>query len=269
MPLLLLKKFALKYVLLAMLSWVPLSSQIVRNADGTYPKTKDGYFIVEDKDEAMARYEMIAGQIIDVAFDEDLKPLFNGSLGRLKTALLLASIGSFEGGFHKFVVDGDCNKPGWKSDKGGTCDGGAAFSTWQIHISGGGYLIKDGELTQVQYERQYAKDNPEEVIDGALLIRDPSVAARLAYFIVHYSTKNFHGLCAYTGENCVTGHHPLALAREGRAVDYLRNHPFDPSNRATLPVLDPGEEEAVMTEIPEGTLGLAPLIGLEAVGAAR
>lgn len=221
------KQVATKYIYTAMVAWKPLNGHIVRKHDGHYEHDSRGLFITQNEAEVRARYETTAKQIVDVAYDDAITPLFTGDQGRLKTALQLAAIASFEGGFQKFVEDGDCNKPGFHSDGSGDCDGGGAFSNWQIHIWGGGYVIKDGDLTQVHYlPKDYLKDHPDTVvIKGMDLVDDPRIAALVAYYLVRYSTRNYHSLCQYTGENC-EGTHPLATARSGRAVSYLRDHPF-------------------------------------------
>jgi hypothetical protein len=215
-----------KYILAAMIQWQPLSGHVIRKPDGAYEVDAHGFFVKEDPEEVHERYQLTASQIVDVAFDLSLPALFKGPSGRIKTALQLAAIGSLEGGFHKFVEDGDCNKPGFKSDKAGDCDGGGAFSNWQIHIWGGGYVIKDGELTQLSYlPKDYAKDHPTDVIHGVDLVKNRRLAALIAYYLVRYSTHNFHSLCQYAGEPC-DGPHPLATQRAERAVNYFRDRPF-------------------------------------------
>jgi len=221
------KQVVSKYIYEAMVRWVPLANHIQREHNGKYIRDERGLFITEPEAEVRARYEATASDIVDVAFDDNNPALFRGEDGRLKTALQLAAIASFEGGFQKFVEDGDCNKPGFKIDGAGGCDGGAAFSNWQIHIWGGGYLIKDNELTQVQYARDYAKDHPDEIIKGDNLISDHRLAAQVAYYLIRYSLRNYHTLCSYTGESC-DGNHRLATQRSDRAISYLRAHPFVP-----------------------------------------
>lgn len=219
------------YILAAMTSWVPLRNQYDRAHDGKWLHDDHGLYVQESEDKARSRYEQTAREIVSVAYDELNAPLFKGEDGRLKTALVLASIASFEGGYHEWVENGDCNTPEWKKNHPHECDGGIAFTNWQIHMYG--YVVKDGELTQSQYlrnslnsdDRDWMTSHEGEIIRGADVIRDHRLAAQLAYYIVRYSTRNFKSLCGYTGEAC-DGRHDKATLRMDRAVQYLRSHPF-------------------------------------------
>lgn len=53
--------------------------------------------------QAQARYEAVANSIVRVAFDPEVKPLFGGSQGRMKTALMVTLIFFWESGFRKDV----------------------------------------------------------------------------------------------------------------------------------------------------------------------
>ena len=212
------------YILSAMLSWVPLGNQFERGHDGQWLRDTKGYYVKEDGEEAYARYKATAEAIVDIALDDSNPSLFVGADGRVKTALQIASIASFEGGFHKWVENGDCNTPIWKLHHEQECDGGSAFTNWQIHVYG--YVIFHGELQQSQYlPREYMKEHQDDVITGKKLIDDQRLAVQVAYYLIRYSTHSFHTLCAYTGEAC-TGSHPKANERMARAIDYMRKHPF-------------------------------------------
>ena len=69
-----------RYVLAAMLSWVPPAAHVASEAP----------------QRALERYRVIAEDIVAVALDEGEKPLFGGADGRARTAVLLASIASWE-----------------------------------------------------------------------------------------------------------------------------------------------------------------------------
>src|SRR5262249_4293140 len=77
------------YILSAMIAWMPLK---VHHR--------------EAEDEARARYQAIAQDIAAVALDENEPPLFAGEDGRTQTALLVASIASFESHFRADVDAG-------------------------------------------------------------------------------------------------------------------------------------------------------------------
>lgn len=224
------------YILTAMLAWVPIRSQYERGPDGKALRDARGYWVQEDQDEALARYEATARDIVSIALNSDNKPMFTGDSGRVKTALQLASIGSFEGGFHKWVENGWCNTPIWQEfdhkNKMVECDGGAAWSNWQIHMYH--FLIRGPEMVQLQYlknslkpeDREYAKVHADEVIKGEQLVSDHKFAAQVAYYLAYSSIHKNHSLCEYSGEPCDGDHHPLAQLRQDRAVDYFKKHPF-------------------------------------------
>lgn len=219
------------YVLSAMMSWIPLGNQYERGHDGKWLRDAHGYYVKEAGEEAYARYKATAEAIVDVALSDSNAPLFLGLhgeseslIGRVKTALQIASIGSFEGGFHKWVENGDCNTPIWKLHHEQECDGGSAFTNWQIHVYG--YVIFHGELQQSQYlPQEYMKEHQDDIITGKKLVGDQRLAVQVAYYLVRYSTHKFHTLCAYTGEPC-TGSHPKANKRMARAIEYMRKNPF-------------------------------------------
>jgi hypothetical protein len=228
-----------RYILSAMISWVPLGNQYERAHDGKWLHNDKGYYVQEDRDEALARYRRTAQSLVDVALDPANPPLFVGPnhekeslIGRVKTALQLGSIGSLEGGFHKWVEEGDCNTPTFKKNHPHECDGGAAWTNFQIHLYR--YIIRDGEMYQAGYleqsnnkdDREWIKAHKDEIITGQQLVDDPKLAAQVAYYIIRWSLRsNNSSLCGYTGESC-TGPHPLALQRMNRAHDYYHNHPF-------------------------------------------
>jgi hypothetical protein len=78
------------YLVAAMIGWVPLHAHLPS----------------ESVDDARARYESIARDVVSVAFDESESPLFSGAEGRTQTALLMLSVASYESGYRKVVDDG-------------------------------------------------------------------------------------------------------------------------------------------------------------------
>lgn len=201
----------ISYIFIAMLSWIP-----VRNL------TPYG----ESEAEVKTRLHSIAEDIVTVALDPNEPSTFGRSDGRVKTALLQAAIASMETGFQKFVDEGACNKRGYVADRRGDCDGGHAFSLWQIHVAGNGYiLLEDGALTSKMYATPDMLRS-HQVIGGAELIADRKTAIRVAQRIERDSLKNYHSLCAYSGESCMDDRHPKAKVRLERAMMYYANHPF-------------------------------------------
>lgn len=259
----LLKQFAAKYILAAMMAWVPLGNHYERDAAGHFLRTALG-FVQEDQQKVRERYEQTASDIVDIAFDPGNPAIFAGTDGRLKTALQLAALASFEGGFNDWVDDGSCNTPEFqkhaKAQHRVECDGGAAFSIWQIHPEAG-YIIKDGELTLARYvPREYVAAHAEDVVTGPKLVAQRRLAALVAYYLVRYSEHRFHTLCSYTGENCM-GAHPLALQRANRAKDYLAHHPFDPppDEVSRIPAGGSAGSERFMAAVAEALGNVGPL----------
>lgn len=234
MTTLIMKKLVAKYILAAMIAWVPLANHYERDKAGHFLHNDKGYFVQEDQNEVLARYEETAEQIAEVAFEEP--PLFQNDDDRSKTALLMASVPSFEGGFNKWVDDGTCNTKEFqdraKKQNRVECDGGLAWSVWQLHMYG--YVFKDGDLVQARWlrlsakaeDREWIKAHESEIITGPQVIADRKLAAKLAYFIMKDTLHNHRSLCGYSGESC-TGPHPLAAARFDRAVNYRKAHPFE------------------------------------------
>ncbi len=200
------------YIFTAILSWCPLATYFV-----PYGETPAA---------AQARMHQIAEDIVTVAMDASEPPVFAGPTGRIKTALLNAAIPSKETSFQTFVEEGKCNERGYHADLRGNCDGGTAWSFWQIHIFGGGYiLLDDGTLSSRDAMPRIASARPDVVINGPRLIADRQIAARLAQRLERSTMKSYGSLCAFSGEPC-NGRHPKADARLERAMDYWAKHPF-------------------------------------------
>ncbi len=201
----------IQYILVAIMAWVPVGNL-----------TPYG----ETEDEVKARLHSVAEDIVTVAMDASEPPVFARADGRVKTALLNAAIASMETGFQKFVDDGSCNRADYHADRRGDCDGRHAFSLWQIHVTGNGYvLLEDGSLSS----RMYAAPDvlqTHAVIGGPELIADRKVAIRVAQRIERESLRYHGSLCAYSGESCMDDRHPKAKARLDRAVNYYQAHPF-------------------------------------------
>jgi len=202
----------INYILTAMLAWCPVQSFFVPYG--------------ESVDEAKARMHQIAEGLVTVAMDASEPPTFAGIDGRIKTALLNAAIGSMETSFQRFVDEGKCNERGYHADRRGNCDGGHAFSFWQLHVYGNGYiLLDDGTLSSRDALPRVAAEHPEIVITGPRMIADRESAIRVAQRLERMSMRNYGSLCAFSGEPCM-GSHPKASARLERAQAYWRAHPF-------------------------------------------
>jgi len=142
----------------------------------------------------------IAQDIAAVSLSEE--PLFKSDESRAKTAILLASVARYESDFAPWVDAGLCNDLEWRRSaegkavhRGSDCDGGHAFSLWQIHA---------GQA-------------------GQALIADRQAAIREAVARMRVSLDAGRGLCWYTGE---TGDCPKAELRLRTAQVWSLGHPF-------------------------------------------
>lgn len=171
------------YVLAAMLAWTRPHAQPKNAEDGAWLSS-------------------IADDIASVSLQEP--PLFSSDASRARTALLLASVARYESNFAPWVDTGLCNDRLWRRGDGGgltrrwgDCDGGHAFSLWQIHA---------GAL-------------------GQTMIGDRRVAIREAITRLRVSLDAGKGLCWYTGENA-SGECPKAELRLRTAQVWAVGHPF-------------------------------------------
>lgn len=192
------------YVLKAMTTWAPASTMPGRDI-GHYPS--------------------IAHDIVETVFGSDEVPLWKDDTSKLKTLTLLAAIGFWEGRFHKHVDDGTCNDRAKRKELkvrallaiSGDCDGGWAFSIFQIHPEGGIVLTSDGGW-------QHAWDTAGAVgIDGRLMIEDRKLAAKVALHMLRKSIQLSGGLCGYSGE---PGPCPKAEQRLRFALGYASKHSY-------------------------------------------
>lgn len=118
---------------------------------------------------------------------------------RLYSAMVLVGLAYKEGArFAAYVADGRCNDPAWRASPEGItllhwggCDGGKAYSLWQVHIEG-------RRITPAQ-------------------MMDQEFAASVAADIARKSYAGSKGLCWYTGE--WGGPCPKAREREAFAEE--------------------------------------------------
>ncbi len=82
-------------------------------------------WVPPQRDVDRTRYEAIANDLVSVVYDEQEQPAFTGDAGRAKTALLMASIASFESGYRADVDDGRT-----------TGDHGRSYCLMQVQVVG-------------------------------------------------------------------------------------------------------------------------------------
>jgi len=183
-------KALVAYLLPAMFSWVPVSNH--------------AYY--EKEDVTKARYESIATDIAGVALVE--KPLYVGDLGQVKTALLMASIASFESNFTAQVDDG--RRRG---------DHGTAFCIMQVRPGWGIFLNDSGYDFAVHRPKDWRDANQDIIFKGEDLLKDRQKCLTVA---VHMLRQD--GISGYTGEGNTAGR--VSTSRLNRAKSWLANHPF-------------------------------------------
>jgi hypothetical protein len=103
-----------------MIKVIVLASYLLSAMTNWVPKSQHAYY--EKQEITDARYMDIATAIAEVSLDPDQDPLFGGDDGRIKTALVMASVASHESFFNDRVVH--CLKAG---------DHGLAWGSWQTH----------------------------------------------------------------------------------------------------------------------------------------
>jgi len=185
--------------------------------------------------------ESIAHDIVRVALDPGEPAVFPDDESRVKTATLLASVESHEGHGMAYVDRGVCNDPQEHGNpllKNGGCDGGKAFSLFQIHpgpgivlFDNGGYGFRRTEVRQgvtARGERAPLRGSlssfqTRRVIDGSALVADRELAARTAIHMLRASLRRDGTLCEYSGEMKPC---PKAVARLKLAEEWVREHPL-------------------------------------------
>lgn len=221
-------------------------------AQGTWPVAADAQHKVEasiqNHKEARARYASIASDIVTVVRSE--RPAFPSDENRSRTAVLVATVAFYEAAFMGYVDQGLCNDWKWRHPtttgpgavsvdevkqrmgilKAGSCDGGWAFSMWQIHPFDSSWhegmvLLDDAHEWSFASYVHDGEDRP--IILGKDMIADRRVAARMALHMLRRSlgAQGAGNLCGYTGEtqSCWKG-----ALRQNFASDWSAKHPFVP-----------------------------------------
>ena len=194
--------------------------------------------------DSRVRIGMTASDIVSVARSE--APLFEGDRDRSRSAVLVATVAFFESGFAEYVDNGQCNDWSWKHPKrtgpdavaadeikrrmgllaAGPCDGGLAYSDWQIHpfdsMWRDGMVLLDGPRAW-SFAADVHDGQEHEIIHGKDMIEDRSKAARVALHMLRRALSGTSNLCGYTGES---GGCPKGALRLNFATDWSRKHPF-------------------------------------------
>jgi len=152
-----------------------------------------------EQDASRARYEAIAKDAIEVAYDQAERPIFGGEEGRLKTLSLMLAIASMESGFEAAVDSGE--KRG---------DSGSSWCFMQIHLPG------DSRITLSKDFYGYAGKG----WNGRDLVNDRKKCFRAGLHIARESFTICRNLSVYSSGKCrrddsePKARHRVARARE-------------------------------------------------------
>lgn len=171
----------------------------------------------ETQEEATERYNEIAQDAMEVAFDPNERPLFNGPYARSQTMALILSVAWWESGYRKDV---DLNLG--KLARG---DSGRSWCLMQIQL---GKPIDDKDTTAT---RVHLKDNTVEFsteigFTGGDLIKDRQACFRAGLHIIRSSFYACHNLpildrlSAYTSGSCKQDQHE-SQDRVRKAMEWL------------------------------------------------
>ena len=89
----------------------------------------------ETAEQKIERYKSIAQDLYDVVYDPEVEPVYPGSKGRARTALLMVAIAFHESGFAHDVDIGPCYRG--RDGQSARCDHGRSACIMQMHIGGG------------------------------------------------------------------------------------------------------------------------------------
>ena len=170
----------------------------------------------ESIEEAQDRYQSIAQDLVDVVYDSNEDPLFSGEYGRLKTAMTLLSIASFESGFRRDVDYGEL-----RGDKG------ASVCLMQINIGktdqeGRSYkrfVLDSSGYYNVVFDRSQGWGAEDLIEDRQKCFRVALAIARKSFSKCHES-DDLNKLKLYTSGSCYLGS-ISSKQRMRRAFDWL------------------------------------------------
>lgn len=146
----------------------------------------------EDPSQAYARYMTHVENIVEVALDPTEKPLFAGENGRLKTALAIASIETFESFLKKGPIHGDCHENPDRQCKKST-DIPHSFCHMQIQPGPTGIVLDTDTY-------HFAKEG-EVGYKGADLDNDAKLCNKVGLHMMRESFQSRGDLSIYSGES--------------------------------------------------------------------
>jgi len=151
--------------------------------------------------EKKERLESIAHDIVDVTFDENEKPLFQGPNGRYKSAVLMATWASHESGAYRKSVDTGSNR----GDRGGS------WCIMQLHIG------EKGKTTEGWTGKDLVTDRKKCILAGYHVMRSSINTCK--------NVPESEAMAAYASGNCEIGLN-ISRNRYKHMTSVLLAHPF-------------------------------------------
>lgn len=173
----------------------------------------------ETQEEAQARYQSIAEDVVDVVYDPSTKVLFRGSNGRARTVSVILSVMLHESGFMRNVDYG--------VGKYARGDQGKSWCLMQLNV-GSGRTIK----WNTKHDRPPRwGDDPADIFEGHTgeeLVKDRKICIREGLKILRLSFSSCRGLPldqrlrVYGSGSCEKGSKGSAV-RMGTAIRWFQN----------------------------------------------
>lgn len=156
----------------------------------------------ETQQEAEVRLESVAQDVVEIVYDPDTDPLFEGPYGRARSTTLMLAIMLNESGFRKDVDFG--------LGKHARGDGGRSWCLMQLNIGKGPTL----KWNYVQDRKPRWGDDPSEIFEGYFgedLVTDRRRCISEGYKYMRLSLRGCksnpleHRLAAYVSGKCTDG----------------------------------------------------------------
>lgn len=195
---------------------------------------------IETKEEASARYQSIAADIVAVAWNPDVKPLFGGPNGRARTATMVLSIMLHESAFRRDVDFG--------LGKAGRGDHGRSWCLMQVQ-TGTGRTIPWNKEKKRFYKYSDPKDEVVQGWTGSELVTDRRKCIEAGIRVIGASFASCHHLPVsewlrvYASGNCEDGS-DASRRRMYTGINWYSRHAPPLSDAAIMDAMRPQPPEA-------------------------
>ncbi len=198
----------------------------------------------ETQEEALARYESIAHDVVDVVYSDPSPPLFTGPNGRAREVALVLAVMFHESGFRRDVDYG--------LGKVARGDSGRSYCLMQVQVGGG----RTTSWNRVKNRFALPSDPKDDVVAGwsgpdMVQERKKCIEAGLRLVRTSFGACSSHPLLerlrVYTSGSCDKGGKESA-SRVGKAVNWYTLHPAPWRDVDVMTALS--EEEPIIDEAP-------------------